>query len=522
MHRSYPVAGRVLEVFFGDITDLPLDAIVNSENSDLRMDVAGGQSVSAAIRRIEGEEFAAETARLGPIELGRAVAVPARKLRARYVIHAASVKKLDLTRHETTPELIASAVRSSLAVASGLGLKTVALPAFGVRAAQVPREVASEVMIDAIFEHLSSGKTTLERVVLALLDPQSFLAFFERAIIRARAAEQPLVLHLERRDDDVLARFEDQGPVATFERAGASARDLEHARERLDRLARSSERTLAVASSELRATGGFVWSFLVPPGARERLRATPARTLVLRTDDALASVPWELAWDGEAYLSERFAVARGLLAELAGLRPASRPARRSDARAYSLILAAPTGDLEAAFEEGDALLDMLFSSGSRAELLGGARATRARVLERLPGACALHFAGHCRKAGDGLAWPLASGELAPRDIARTDGRLRLVFANACAPLGAAAGSPEERLGLGRAFLLAGAETFVGALWEVQDRPARTIALEAWRELLKGATAGEALHRARAAGRALGTVDWAAYVHFGDPLARPFG
>ncbi len=520
MHRSYPVAGRVLEVFFGDITDLPLDAIVNSENSDLRMDVAGGQSVSAAIRRIEGEEFAAETARLGPIELGRAVALPAKKLRARYVIHAASVKKLEGGRHETTPEAIASAVRSSLAVASGLGLRAIALPAFGVRAAQVPREVASEVMIDAIFEHLSGGKTTLERVVLALLDPQSFLAFFERAIIRARAAEQPLVLHLERRGDDVLARFEDQGAVATFERAGASARDLEHARERLDRLARSSERTLSAASSELRATGGFVWSFLVPPGARERLRATPARTLVLRADDALASVPWELAWDGEAFLSERFAVARGLLAEA---KAPARPARRADARAFSLILAAPTGDLEAAFEEGDALLDMMFASGSRAELLGGARATRSRVLERLPGACALHFAGHCTKTGDGLSWPLATGDLAPRDVARADGsRLRFVFANACAPLGAGAGSPEERLGLGRAFLLAGAETFVGALWEVQDRPARAFALEAWRELLKGATTGEALHRARAAGRALGTVDWAAYVHFGDPLARPFG
>jgi len=280
-------------------------------------------------------------------------------------------------------------VRASLAVASSLGLRTVALPAFGVRAAKVAREVASEVMIEAIFEHLSKP-TSLERVVLALLDPQSFLVFFERAIIRAKAAEQPLVLHLERRGDDLLARFEDQGAVVTVARSGSCARDLDHARERLDRLARSSERTLAAAASELRATGGFVWSFLLPESARERLAATPARTLVLRTDDALAVVPWELAWDGEAFLSERFAVARGLVAEAA---PAKRAPRKPGTAPALLVLAAPTGDLPAASQEGEALLGLLFARGARAELLGGERATRARVIERLPEARALHFAG---------------------------------------------------------------------------------------------------------------------------------
>src|SRR4051812_7128133 len=113
MHRTYSIGGRSLEVFFGDITDLPVDAVVNSENSDLRMDVANGASVSAAIRRIEGEEFAHDTLARGPLELGRALAVPTKKLRARFVIHAASVRKLAGELHETTPEAIAKAVRAS-------------------------------------------------------------------------------------------------------------------------------------------------------------------------------------------------------------------------------------------------------------------------------------------------------------------------------------------------------------------------------------------------------------------------
>src|SRR5581483_9336338 len=179
----------------------------------------------------------------------------------------------------------------------------------------------------------------------------------------------------------------------------------------------------AGATAELRATGGFVWSFLLPESARERLAATPARTLVLRTDDALAAVPWELAWDGEAFLSERFAVARGLIAEAA---PARRAPRRPGAAPELLVLAAPTGDLPAASHEGEALLDLLFARGARAELLGGERATRARVLERLAPARALHFAGHCRRSEHGLAWPLAQGELSPEDARRAQG-LELVF-----------------------------------------------------------------------------------------------
>src|SRR5581483_2561108 len=200
----------------------------------------------------------------------------------------------------------------------------------------------------------------------------------------------------------------------------------------------------AGATAELRATGGFVWSFLLPESARERLAATPARTLVLRTDDALASVPWELAWDGEAFLSERFSVARGLVAEAA---PAKRAPRKPGAPAL-LVLAGPTGDLPAASQEGESLLALLFERGAKAELLGGERATRSRVMERLAGARGLHFAGHCRRSARGLAWPLADGELVPEDARRAE-NLRLVFANACSPLA------EERLGLGRDFLLAG-------------------------------------------------------------------
>ena len=69
--------GRRLQIHLGDITRLGVDAIVSSENSDLIMDVPLGPSVSAAIRRVEGEGLARDLARLGPTDPGRAV-VPKR------------------------------------------------------------------------------------------------------------------------------------------------------------------------------------------------------------------------------------------------------------------------------------------------------------------------------------------------------------------------------------------------------------------------------------------------------------
>src|SRR5208283_3276150 len=114
--------------------------------------------------------------------------------------------------------------------------------------------------------------------------------------------------------------------------------------------------TAASSRAELRATGGLVWSFLLPAAVRERLNGASARTLVIRTDEALAAIPWELAWDGETFLAERFSVSRGLVAEAPGRR---RIATRPGSTARVLVLAAPTGDLKAATREGEALLELM-------------------------------------------------------------------------------------------------------------------------------------------------------------------
>ena len=79
---------RVLELVEGDITRIPVDAIVNAANSAL----AGGGGVDGAIHSAGGEDIMRELAgireRIGRCPAGSAVATGAGRLPAKFVFHA--------------------------------------------------------------------------------------------------------------------------------------------------------------------------------------------------------------------------------------------------------------------------------------------------------------------------------------------------------------------------------------------------------------------------------------------------
>ena len=65
-----------LEIVPGDITELPVDAIVNAANSELWM----GAGVAGAIKRAGGEGIEREAVAQGPIKVGEAVAPRPREI----------------------------------------------------------------------------------------------------------------------------------------------------------------------------------------------------------------------------------------------------------------------------------------------------------------------------------------------------------------------------------------------------------------------------------------------------------
>jgi O-acetyl-ADP-ribose deacetylase len=155
-----------LEVIGGDITALEVDAIANAANNHLWM----GSGVAGAIKRAGGEEIEHEAVRLGPIEVGDAVATGAGRLTARWVIHGA-VMGQDL---RTNAELVRRTTESCLRVADDLGAESLALPAFGTGVGGFPLEECARIMVDAVRAHEPSS---LERVVFAVFSGEAKSAF---------------------------------------------------------------------------------------------------------------------------------------------------------------------------------------------------------------------------------------------------------------------------------------------------------------------------------------------------------
>jgi O-acetyl-ADP-ribose deacetylase (regulator of RNase III) len=157
-----------IELRQGDLTDADVDAIVNAANNDLML----GGGVAGAIRVKGGPSIQQECDRIGTIALGEAAITGAGRLRARHVIHAASMRLGEKN--------LRAATHNSLKRANENSLRTVAFPAIGSGIAGFPIERCAQVMLEEVRAHLSAT-TTLERVEFVLFDRRA-LEVFERTL----------------------------------------------------------------------------------------------------------------------------------------------------------------------------------------------------------------------------------------------------------------------------------------------------------------------------------------------------
>jgi O-acetyl-ADP-ribose deacetylase (regulator of RNase III) len=80
----------------GDLTEMDVDAIVNAANNDLLL----GGGVAGAIRRKGGEKIQRECSEIGTIPIGFAAITTGGNLKARHIIHAASMELGGATHSE--------------------------------------------------------------------------------------------------------------------------------------------------------------------------------------------------------------------------------------------------------------------------------------------------------------------------------------------------------------------------------------------------------------------------------------
>jgi O-acetyl-ADP-ribose deacetylase (regulator of RNase III) len=157
-----------LEILEGDITETPVDAIVNAANEDLAL----GSGVAGAIRTRGGPSIQEECDRIGHTPVGTAVMTGAGSLPARQVIHAVGPRMGEGDEDRK----LSSAVRSALALADRYGLRSIALPAISTGTFGFPMDRAARIMLTEIHRYLQGG-TKIERVVVVLNGDDAFQTF---------------------------------------------------------------------------------------------------------------------------------------------------------------------------------------------------------------------------------------------------------------------------------------------------------------------------------------------------------
>jgi O-acetyl-ADP-ribose deacetylase len=149
----------VIEVLDTDVTALEIDAIANAANTRL---IHGG-GVAGAISRAGGPAVQRESDERAPIGLGDAVETSGGWMPCRWVIHAATME----LGGRSTAEVVRCATVSTLRLAERLGVRSLALVAFGTGVGGFPLAEAAEIEVDAVRQHLDAG-SGIDRIVFAV------------------------------------------------------------------------------------------------------------------------------------------------------------------------------------------------------------------------------------------------------------------------------------------------------------------------------------------------------------------
>ncbi|HET9847652.1 MAG TPA: macro domain-containing protein, partial [Candidatus Dormibacteraeota bacterium] len=132
-----------------------------------------------AIARAGGPAIQRECRANGPIDVGDAAITTGGNLKARHVIHAASMR----LGGRTTADNLRRSTRRSLEIANERGLRTMAFPAIGTGIARFPLDECARIMIEEVAEQAKGG-TSLTGVQFVLFGDDAEEAF------RAEAGRQ--------------------------------------------------------------------------------------------------------------------------------------------------------------------------------------------------------------------------------------------------------------------------------------------------------------------------------------------
>ena len=157
-HFMHYLNGRV-RIVQGDITRLPVDAIVNAANTSL----LGGGGVDGAIHRVAGPELLAECRTLGGANTGEAKTTKGYNLPDQWVIH--TVGPVWNGGDCDEDNLLADCYWTSLEEAKAHGVVSVAFPAVSTGVYRFPLERATRIAVGVVRDFLAGSPSSVEHVV---------------------------------------------------------------------------------------------------------------------------------------------------------------------------------------------------------------------------------------------------------------------------------------------------------------------------------------------------------------------
>jgi hypothetical protein len=272
--------------------------------------------------------------------------------------------------------------------------------------------------------------------------------------------------------------------------------------------------------SPLTSLGQYLFQNLLPPELQNDLHTV---TLLNRTFTLLiladqdASLPWELLHDGQQFLSDHFIIGRWFW-ELNDTKPHEFPVGAINVAHYADI------------EQPELWAALLEPPGASPPLplpegvLGNLDST-----EAMRGLHLIRYSQSSDAANRRNAPVTPDDTNNEQDIERQmrPAKLNLRRNRPLVSLGYVRRDRPELTTLEQtwasAFIRAGCSAFIGSLWAVDPAVEAAFISGFYNRLWTGDSLGEAFHASRQLARAVApdSLDWLAYVLFGDPMARPY-
>jgi len=165
---EYKIKESQIVIEKNDLTLMDIEAIVYYASHNLQL----GSGFGNAITVRGGNSIQEELKALGSLDTCEAVITKAGNLKSNYIIHAVGPRFQEVD----TEDKYIKTIENVLKIANEKNIKEIGFPPMGTGFYGIPLDLSAGLMKKTIQNHLS-GNTTLQKVVIALMDERELRAF---------------------------------------------------------------------------------------------------------------------------------------------------------------------------------------------------------------------------------------------------------------------------------------------------------------------------------------------------------